>query len=38
MEELGGSEYLNVVYERVEGQPPHLDLKWLDRLIGCVWI
>lgn len=27
MEELGGSEYLNVVYERVEGQPPHLELQ-----------
>ena len=26
MEELGGSEYLSVVCDRVEGQPPHLDL------------
>jgi phosphoribosylformylglycinamidine synthase len=27
MEELGGSEYLNVVHGRAEGQPPHLDLQ-----------
>ncbi len=26
MEELGGSEYLSVLYKRVEGKPPHLDL------------
>jgi len=27
MEEFGGSEYLNIVCDRVEGQPPHLDLR-----------
>ncbi len=27
MEEFGGSEYLNVVFDRVEGKPPHLDLR-----------
>ena len=27
MEELGGSEYLSVACGRVEGQPPHLDLR-----------
>tara|TARA_B100001964_G_scaffold132641_1_gene146509 strand:- start:563 stop:2791 length:2229 start_codon:yes stop_codon:yes gene_type:complete len=26
VEELGGSEYLSVMCERVEGKPPHLDL------------
>ena len=27
LEEFGGSEYLNIVCGRVEGQPPHLDLR-----------
>jgi phosphoribosylformylglycinamidine synthase II len=26
MEEFGGSEYLKIIYDRVEGKPPHLDL------------
>jgi len=27
LEEFGASEYLRVVHDRVEGQPPHLDLR-----------
>jgi len=27
MEEFGGSEYLKIIYDRVEGQPPNLDLR-----------